>query len=406
MRKKAKKIVPREAKRYTKQLQKEINEDREKHGKKPFDFDDNPPQEEKESTVSTTDPDSGVFVKGEHKRCFAYEAHTACNKYGIILGVHVTAGNIHDSVAFEALYDILNVRFPDHALVVADSAYKTPAICKRIIDSGRVLLAPYTRPKGRKGGLRQRDFVHDEYFDDIICPAYRTLHYVTTNRDGYREYRSRPYICRDCELLSQCTANAKCEKTVVRHLWADYVEQTEEYRYTALHKKWYGRRKETIERVFADAKEKHAMRFTPYRGLAQVTNWVKLKFAAMNLKKLALWLTREGENSPLFVQNLLRWLNFIENTKKGQSGNSEIALFWHQKRTFAQEQGLRYIPGSCAKAFFVWFICFKAQEIHLVISAGVFWVRLRSYLKFLHIFRFVHEESDDIYSCSGLWYRA
>ena len=49
----------------------------------------------------------------------------------------------------------------------------------------------------------------------------------------------------------------------------------------------YKRRKETIERVFADAKEKHAMRYTQYRGLAQVTNWVKLKFAAMNLKKLA-----------------------------------------------------------------------------------------------------------------------
>ena len=28
------------------------------------------------------------------------------------------------------------------------------------------------------------------------------------------------------------------------------------------------------------------MRYTQYRGLAQVTNWVKLKFAAMNLKKL------------------------------------------------------------------------------------------------------------------------
>ena len=32
-------------------------------------------------------------------------------------------------------------------------------------------------------------------------------------------------------------------------------------------------------------KEKHGMRYTQYRGLAQVTNWVKLKFAAMNLKK-------------------------------------------------------------------------------------------------------------------------
>ena len=35
------------------------------------------------------------------------------------------------------------------------------------------------------------------------------------------------------------------------------------------------------------------MRYTQYRGLAQVTNWVKLKFAAMNLKKLANWLWRE-----------------------------------------------------------------------------------------------------------------
>ena len=35
------------------------------------------------------------------------------------------------------------------------------------------------------------------------------------------------------------------------------------------------------------------MRYTQYRGLVQVANWVKLKFAAMNLKKLAIWLWRE-----------------------------------------------------------------------------------------------------------------
>ena len=63
--------------------------------------------------------------------------------------------------------------------------------------------------------------------------------------------------------------------------------------YTPEHQELYKRRKQTIERVFADAKEKHAMRYTQYRGLAQVTNWVKLKFAAMNLKKLANWLWRE-----------------------------------------------------------------------------------------------------------------
>ena len=64
--------------------------------------------------------------------------------------------------------------------------------------------------------------------------------------------------------------------------------------YTPEYRELYQRRKETIERVFADAKEKHAMRYTQYRGLAQVSNWVKLKFAAMNLKKLARWLCQES----------------------------------------------------------------------------------------------------------------
>jgi hypothetical protein len=54
-----------------------------------------------------------------------------------------------------------------------------------------------------------------------------------------------------------------------------------------VHTKLYDQRKETIERVFADAKEKHAMRYTQYRGLSQVRKWVRLKFAAMNLKKFA-----------------------------------------------------------------------------------------------------------------------
>lgn len=55
----------------------------------------------------------------------------------------------------------------------------------------------------------------------------------------------------------------------------------------------YKARKETIERVFADAKEQRGLRYTRYTGLAQVTNWVKLKFAAMNLKKYAKWVWRD-----------------------------------------------------------------------------------------------------------------
>ena len=78
-------------------------------------------------------------------------------------------------------------------------------------------------------------------------------------------------------------------KTVLRHVWKDYEELADDARYTPEYKDLYAKRKETIERVFADAKEKHGMRYTHYRGLTQLSKWVRLKFAAMNLKKLARW---------------------------------------------------------------------------------------------------------------------
>ena len=65
--KKAKKSVPKQTKRYARELLKEINADRKAHGKKPFDDDNNndgdSTSNEKEITVSTTDPESGVFLK-------------------------------------------------------------------------------------------------------------------------------------------------------------------------------------------------------------------------------------------------------------------------------------------------------------------------------------------------------
>ena len=114
------------------------------------------------------------------------------------------------------------------------------------------------------------------------------VQYCTTNRDGYREYKSKDYICKNRPTRNLCTENSQCVKTVTKHLWPDYLETVEDIRHTPEYKELYERRKETIERVFADAKEKHAMRYTEYRGLSQVTNWVRLTFATMNLKKYAL----------------------------------------------------------------------------------------------------------------------
>ena len=92
----------------------------------------------------------------------------------------------------------------------------------------------------------------------------------------------------------QCTESKSQQKMVQRHLWESYIELAEDYRHTPKYRDIYKLRCQTIERVFADAKEKHAMRYTQLRGLQKVKMQVTLTFACMNLKKLATWKRRKG----------------------------------------------------------------------------------------------------------------
>ena len=64
-------------------------------------------------------------------------------------------------------------------------------------------------------------------------------------------------------------------------------------------KEVYGRRKETIERIFATAKENHGFRYTQMYGKARMEMKVGLTFACMNLKKLAKMIDRKGRGDGL-----------------------------------------------------------------------------------------------------------
>lgn len=296
--------VAKAAKVYSGQLRREVNAEREKLGKKPIEDEDDendPPSpnggETAEKTVSTTDPDSGMFVKGEHERQFAYEAHTACDKRGFVLEVEVTAGNVHDSVAWDKLYDEVT-RKHKVQFVAMDAGYKTPWIAKKTIDDGKVPILPYTRYNGKQDRYKPWEYSYDPANDTYTCPCGGILHHTTTDREGKRTYRSIPEQCRNCPCKGKCGANEKGQKVYTTHIWQEYLDLVEQIRKTDRAKDIYAQRKETIERVFADAKEKHAMRYTHHRGLAAVTRWVRLKYAAMNLKKLANW---SWDNSILYT---------------------------------------------------------------------------------------------------------
>lgn len=281
------------ARLYDETLREEINADRVAHGKKPLkdkdDDDSKGGSGGRTVTVSTTDPQSGLFHKGEHKVEFAYTAHVACDEHNFVLTCETAPGNVHDSRMFDKVYDRLGMQFAEMETVAVDAAYKTPWICKKVIDDGRNISTPYKRPMTGKGFFKSYEYVYDEYYDCVICPENHVLRYSTTTREGYRQFKSDPEICRRCPHLQACTHSSNCRKVVHKHIWEDYIEMAEDFRHSDGGKASYAMRGQTIERVFADAKEKHGMRYTLQKGLRQVSNWLKMKFAAMNLKKMAMW---------------------------------------------------------------------------------------------------------------------
>ena len=313
--------VREEALFYEKQLKEEINKDRAEHGKKPLknkDEDDDDNDETgggsvavKEEKQSTTDPESGWFHKGEHKQVFAYTVETACDKNGWILGYTVNRGNLHDSRTFKGIYDRLK-RFEIEKLI-ADAAYKTPAIAKLLIDDNVSPIFPYKRPMTKDGFFKKYEYAYDEQFDCYICPNNKILKYSTTNRDGYREYKSCSKDCESCPYLQQCTESANNVKVVTRHIWENYIEICEDIRYTEGSKELYNKRKETIERLFGTAKEHHGFRYTQMIGKARMDMKVGLTYACLNLKKLANMLHSRAKlygDSSSFLSLLLDFFRF------------------------------------------------------------------------------------------------
>ena len=291
-----KKHVEKATRSYLAELEEAINTDRRAHGKKPLKSKE-PEPDTREVKSSPTDPDSGYMVRdGKPKGFFYLDHRTTCGKHNLITDTHVTAANVHDSIPYLKRLDrqMDHFNFPTEA-VGLDAGYMSAPICKGLEDRDIYGVIGYRRPSHIKGRLYKREYVYDPQADVYRCPHGQLLTYRTTNRDGYREYRSDPSICRQCPLLGQCTSNAQYVKTVTRHVWEDYKEKVDSHRLTSSGKAIYKQRKETVERSFADAKQLHGHRYIRMRGLLRAQEQCLLSAACQNMKKIALLLCKSEE---------------------------------------------------------------------------------------------------------------
>ncbi|WP_152547766.1 IS1182 family transposase, partial [Paenibacillus ehimensis] len=268
-RKFVKQEVEKSVRTYLDDLDEAVEADRAAHGKKPL-----KPRKEvtqtKETKVSTTDPDSGYMMRDGKPEGFFYLDHrTVDHKYNIITDVHITPGNVHDSKPYLERLELQIKKFGfDQTLeaVALDAGYYTADICKKLharkiyaVIGGR----SYTPVKGLIAKWR---FKYDKERDLYICPQKQELTYATTDREGYRQYKSDPEICKDCPLLSQCTRSRNKKRILTRHVWQDSKEWVKQNGRSRSGKYLYRLRYQTIERSFADAKELHGLRYCRFRG--------------------------------------------------------------------------------------------------------------------------------------------
>jgi transposase/ssDNA-binding Zn-finger/Zn-ribbon topoisomerase 1 len=298
---------------YLAQLEQAVEEDRVEHGKgelKPKTSD----AATKEIKQSRTDKEAGYMVReGKPKGFFYLDHRTVDAKHAIITDTHATPATVHDSVPYLGRLDRQRERFGLAVKAVGlDAGYATTAIAKGLEERGIYGVTGYRRPNCGEGLFAKRKFQYEAKLDVYVCPNGQLLTYRTTNREGYRQYHSDPRQCRECPLRQQCTRSRNLVKVVTRHVWQAARDRVDGHRLEERGKKIYKRRKETVERSFADAKQLHGHRYARMRGLTNVREQCLLAATAQNIKKIALLLSRMGPQTPPehslhLLQRLMRY---------------------------------------------------------------------------------------------------
>ena len=81
-------------------------------------------------------------------------------------------------------------------------------------------------------------------------------------------------------------------------MWEGSRERIEQHRQSRIGNRIYKRRKETVERSFADAKQLHGHRQVRMRGLGRVQQQCLLAATAQNIKKIAMLLSNQASKTP------------------------------------------------------------------------------------------------------------
>lgn len=283
-------------------LEEEINEERIKQGRKPFEYKEE--IEEKHIKVSKTDKESGYYHRDNKEKGFMYLDHrTVDDKCNIIVDCYITKGNVHDSNPFIERSEYIKNTFKfDIKNYAVDSGYLTLDIKKYFIDNNIFGVFGYRRygskesrkEKTKYQYVKEQDIYYEKETGEVL--EYNGL----IDKLGYKKYQ-----------------NSDKRKIVRRHIHEDWNEIFKKNKLSDEGKKLYQRRKEHVERSFADSKQNHGYRYAMYKGVKKNQNYTWLICAAQNMKNISIKKTNVNGNpltKPLifeYITNFIKIINFI-----------------------------------------------------------------------------------------------
>lgn len=254
-------------------LEEEINEERIRQGRKPFEYKEE--IEEKHIKESTTDKESGYYHRDNKEKGFMYLDHrTVDDKCNIIVDCYITKGNVHDSEPFIERCEYIKETFKfDIKNYAVDSGYLTLDIKKYFIDNNIFGVFGYRRYGTSESRKEKNKYEYKKELDIYVeKETGEVLEYNgLIDKLGYKKYQ-----------------NIDKTKIVRRHIKEEWNEQFKENRITETGKKLYQRRKEHVERSFADSKQNHGYRYAMYKGIEKNQNYTWLICAAQNMKNISI----------------------------------------------------------------------------------------------------------------------
>ena len=273
-------------------LEKEINEERKKQGKKEFEFTEK--IEEKKVKVSDTDNESGYYHRDNKEKGFMYLDHrTVDSKCNIIVDCHITKGNVHDSKPYIERMEYIKKKFGFKIKEVGvDSGYDTLEIKKYFEDNKIFGVIAYRRYQQGDTQIRKYEFKYNKDKDYYVCPKTGIIIPYTgkIDREGYKWYSNKEN-CKGCPHINEC-CKTQGYRVIRRLICEELNENSRDRRLSERGKELYKLRKEKIERSFADSKNNHGYRYAMYKGIEKNQNYTWLICAAQNMKNISLKLQK------------------------------------------------------------------------------------------------------------------